>query len=64
MSQNFEAIRPGRESTTGWTPRVRGRASVLEKLNEHGAALKVFWTPGDRSWACGKERLDSNRLRA
>ena len=43
----LQAIRPCRESPTGWTrrpPQRRRRTRALYELNEHGTALKVFWT--------------------
>jgi hypothetical protein len=43
----LEAIRPCRESQTGWTPmppQRHRRTRALYELNEHGPALKVFWT--------------------
>jgi hypothetical protein len=43
----LQVIRPSRESTTGWTPEPGSRSRRNQssyKLNEHGAALNVFWS--------------------
>jgi len=49
LTDALQAIRPGRESQTGWTwaaARLAGNHSSWE-LNERGSALKVFWSrPG------------------
>lgn len=43
----MQAIRPSRESKTGWTRQLLkkevGEPKLL-KLNEHGPALNVFWS--------------------
>jgi len=42
----LQAIRPKRESKTGWTPAPGNglwRNQSSSQLNEHGAALNVFW---------------------
>jgi hypothetical protein len=43
----LQAIRPCRESKTGWTPAPGDRSrrnQSSHELNEHGPALNVFWT--------------------
>jgi len=43
----LQALRPCRESITGWTPAAWRWAPVNQnsyKLNEHGPALNVFWS--------------------
>ena len=40
----LKVIRPCRESTRGWTLESGSDVTkVLENVNEHGPALKVFW---------------------
>src|SRR5215831_8934506 len=46
LRNDLQAIRPCRESRTGWTPpaeRLLGNRNSLV-LNERGPALKVFWS--------------------
>ncbi len=54
------AIRPNRESATGWThgPKVV-RAPSHYLLNEPGLALNVFWLPADREEGvrCGRTQV-------
>src|SRR5262249_50302253 len=55
------AIRPRRESETGWTPEAQrplGNHSSLA-VNERGPALKVFWS---RCWRDGRRVGESARL--
>jgi hypothetical protein len=43
---DLQVIRPSRESKTGWPPgagKQRWRNHSSDQLNEHGAALNVFW---------------------
>jgi hypothetical protein len=62
VEKALKAIRPCRESAVGWTARSLrpGRTRSLEKLNEHGPALNVFWTRGDELGA--GERLATIEL--
>ena len=57
----LQAIRPCRESQTGWTPeaaRLPGNPSSLA-LNERGPALNVFWS---RRWRDGRRAGGRTRL--
>ena len=57
----LQAIRPCRESETGWTSEpamVPGNHSSLQ-LNERGPALKVFWS---RRWRDGRRVGERTRL--
>src|SRR5438034_6036937 len=57
----LQAIRPCRESETGWTlepAMAPGNHSSLE-LNERGPALKVFWS---RRWRDGRRTDEHTRL--
>jgi hypothetical protein len=47
LGETLQAIRPCRESKTGWTRKLLEKESgepKLLKLNEHGPALNVFWS--------------------
>jgi len=61
LKDTLQAIRPCRESQTGWTP----KAAMLSKnhssleLNERGPALKVFWS---RRWRDGRWVGERTRL--
>ena len=53
LTDTLSAIRPCRESETGWTQKAERLAvnqSSLE-LNERGPALKVFWPRDNSGWA-------------
>jgi hypothetical protein len=56
LEDTLQAIRPCRESETGWTPeaatRFLGNHSSW-RLNERGPALKVFWSRRWAGWAQG-----------
>jgi hypothetical protein len=57
----LQVIRPCRESATGWTPKA-GMPSGNHRslaLNEHGPALKVFWS---RRWRDGRSADERTRL--
>jgi len=57
----LQAIRPCRESKTGWTrraDRLGGNQNSIT-LNEHGPALKVFWS---RRWRDGRRVGEHARL--
>jgi len=57
----LQAIRPCRESATGWTAQaamLAGNHSSLA-LNERGPALKVFWS---RRWRDGRRVGERTRL--
>ena len=61
LKDTLQAIRPCRESATGWTPEavtLPGNHSSLE-LNERGPALKVFWS---RPWRDGRRVGERTRL--
>src|SRR5271157_343325 len=61
LGATLQAIRPCRESETGWTPEafpLPGNQSSLA-LNERGPALKVFWT---RRWRDGRNVGEPTRL--
>ena len=61
LRDTLQAIRPCRESATGWTPeaaRLPGNHSSLE-LNERGPALRVFWS---RRWRDGRRVGERTRL--
>jgi len=54
LEEALQAIRPRRESETGWTPETfafPGNQNSLA-LNERGPALNVFWT---RLWRVGRK---------
>jgi hypothetical protein len=57
----LQAIRPGRESATGWTPEAarhpQNHSSLV--LNERGSALNVFWS---RQWRDGRRAGARTRL--
>ena len=61
LEEALQAIRPRRESETGWTPEAEmlsGNHSSLE-LNERGPALNVFWS---RRWRDGRRADERTRL--
>ena len=55
VQDTLQAIRPCRESQTGWTltPAMEARNHTSFELNEHGPALSVFWS---------RRRRDGRRL--
>ena len=61
LRDTLQAIRPCRESQTGWTPEavlLSENQSSLE-LNERGPALKVFWS---HRWWDGRRAGERTRL--
>ena len=59
-AKEFMVIRPGRESTQGWTRTRKGtRATSHDLLNEPGLALNVFWLPEEREEGgpCGRAKV-------
>jgi hypothetical protein len=61
----LQAIRPGRESQTGWTPEPEmplGNHISME-LNERGLALNVFWSRLRRDGRGEKGRKEKTAFR-
>jgi hypothetical protein len=53
LADPLQAIRPCRESGTRWTrpPAIAAEIQISLELNEHGPALKVFWSCEKAGWA-------------
>jgi len=61
LKDTLQAIRPCRESQTGWTQQATLFAENQSSLalNERGPALKVFWS---RRWRDGRKTGERARL--
>lgn len=59
IKNSLQAIRPSRESETGWIPEVFPEIQSSLELNERGWALNVFWS---RRWRDGRRVDGRTRL--